>query len=194
MSKRNYNEMTDAELLDEAREMSPVNADGSQNKEDVIRNLELIVPINIPDAKRRRARDIFKDGCKPGEGAGIVQMCLPGMEVFEYDPKRMVMGPDDGTFMLLYQATPKYTLAEKRRSRKHLQDVTNAYHLKDELYDRHLAWAIEQAQHERKDHSFGTFIAENGRMGDAPPSPLEGPGKKPVSPHSSQSSAHKKQA
>ena len=130
-------------MYEQAKAKTPKNADGSVSEADLRRELKRIIPFDEDAIREREAKRIINSLCKPVPGHHEGQLCFEGFGTWSYDPHLLIRS-DDGLLIENYKATPRFKLADARRSARHADEALASSRRKQHESDVFMEWALEQ--------------------------------------------------
>jgi len=154
---------TDRDLLAKGRAQVKRNKnDGTFKEQDLRDVLRTFVVINVEKETDRRVQEIIDSETKPGSTKPTGQLRLPTLELYDYEPDRLIRN-DDGDMIEQDRAPVDFKFAEARRARKHVSEALEWADRKEEEASSHAKWVIEQQKKGRtKKLTFGDFVREAG--------------------------------
>jgi hypothetical protein len=159
MKKSSYKD-----LLENAKKQTARDSDGKLDEEDLKANLKKLIVIDPDEEKDRIARTIIDSETKPGSTPPTGQLHLPTMELYDYEPDRLIRD-DNGKIIEQDKAPVDSKDAEARRARKHAHESMQWADRKTEEATGHSHWVIEKQREGRKKNlNFGDFIRESNLL------------------------------
>jgi hypothetical protein len=155
------------ELIAEGMATLPRNADGAVDEKLLEEYVAARIDFDADAARRNIARRAIEDRRRPGNTDPEGQLKFDGMDTYEYEPLRLVMGVDRDIIENA-QAKPSHKAAEARRT---MDNVNKALiqALRRELESSQYGdWALTQVRANRpwSEITFGTFVKEAGVQSD----------------------------
>jgi len=148
-------------LLEKARRQVKRQKDGTFKEQDLKDVLKTFIVINIEEEKDRRVKEIIDSETKPGGTKSTGQLRLPTLELYDYEPDRLIRN-DDGDMIEQDRAPVHFKFAESARAAKHVREAIEWDERKRTEAELFARWVIEQQKTGRtKKLTFGDFIRES---------------------------------
>lgn len=151
------------ETYTRAKEMTKPNEDGGYDEEKVCENLIKILPFDVEKARRKQAQLLINSLTRPGGTNPNGQITLPGLDVFDYEPNRLIR--DGSGNIYEWGTSPLHAImAEANRAREHASAANYWSNIKAVEVEVFTAWVVDQMEkgRERKDLTWGNCIKEAG--------------------------------
>lgn len=149
------------DLLERAKKLTKRQESGQFVEVELLANLEKLIVVDVGAEQKRIAKEILDSETKPGATSPIGQLKLPGMELYDYEPWRMIRN-DTGDIIEQDRSGIDFKSAEARRARKHAREAEVWADRKVEEETGYAKWIIEQQRKGRtKKLTFGDYVRES---------------------------------
>ncbi len=150
-------------LIEQAKCNAKRAADNTFSEPELVDELTKLIDFDVQREKRKKAKKMIDDLAKPGSTEPSGQLCLPGLEPYDYEPERLVRD-EQGRIVENAFATPSFKTAEAKRARKHAREATVWSDIKSEEVETISTWAMKELMRGRPatEINWGTCVKELG--------------------------------
>lgn len=155
----------DQQYWEAALAITPCAEDKTYAPEDVLQALLRVIPRDDPEKHHlKKVEHFYQQMAHPGATEPDGQLSLFG-DLYDYEPKRPVIGPDPEKRVVEQQyAPPAYKAAEAKRARDKEHELHVWAERKTRESEGYSAWALAEAIKGRPalDLIFGNYVKEAG--------------------------------
>jgi len=161
--RRKSRSSTQAELLAECMAKLPHDRNGAIDKKQLHDELKLRVESQFDaDAAIDAMVDrMIENATRPGKTEPDGQLKFDGMDAYDYEPNRLVLGPDQ-SIVENRKAKPTHKAAEARRTQDNAVKVQLQANRRQQEASLYSEWFVEQilAGRPKTELTFGVFVKE----------------------------------
>ena len=146
------------------------NADGSRVLDSMVELLADVVDFDAAEARKGLARRIIARRKRPGQTAPEGSVVFPGMEMYAYEPNRLV-SDDEGNVTENRHARAKHKAAEANRAQADARKAVDRASREQREQGHFAVWSAEQyeAGRDPREITWDTCVHETGLWKDALP-------------------------
>jgi len=139
----------------------PLDEDGAVNQKQLIDEVAKCIDFDEDAARHERARNIVESAQRPGRTEPEGQLKFEGMDAYDYEPNRLVLGSDQ-SIVENRKAKPTHKAAEARRTQDNAVRAQLQANRRQQEASLYSEWFVEQilAGRPKKELTFGVFVKE----------------------------------
>lgn len=146
------------------------NPDGSIIEGNLVRLVAEHIDYDVDRAKLGLAQRIVARRKRPGQTASDGQVCFPGMELYGYEPQRL-LADDAGNVIENKHARVKFKAAEAKRAQQDVVQAADRAAREQNELGHFSVWAADElaAGRPQSEVTWDTCVRETGLWKDVPP-------------------------